>query len=339
MNPTERDTPTVEVVRARLGDRVLVDHPVAELTTYRVGGSASFFFVAESVQDLVAVTELRRRTGVSVVVLGRGSNVLFADAGYPGLVLQLGEFAGFVEIPRDAPGRASVRIGGAVALPVAARRTAAAGLRGFEWAVGVPGSVGGAVRMNAGGHGSDMARSLRRVEIFDLRSGAVRTLDASAVGLRFRGSGLSEDEVVLSVVVELERGSQSEAEAEIDEIVRWRRANQPGGQNAGSVFVNPVPGAVSAGELIDSCGLRGFRIGSAQVSTKHANFIQAEPHGKADDVVAVMRHVRDTVVASTGHRLRSEVRLLGFEPAVRADLHGEESPVHSIPSEVPREHR
>lgn len=327
MDTTERQAPTVEVVRTLLGDRLRVDHPVADQTTYRVGGRAAFFFLAESVADLEAVAELVSRTGVPVVVLGRGSNVLFADTGYPGLVLQLGDFASGIEIPSVLPetGSVEVRIGAAAALPVAARQTAAAGLRGFEWAVGVPGSLGGAVRMNAGGHGSDMARSLRRVELFDLAVGRTRTLNPADVGLRFRGSGLSDGDIVLSVVVELERGSASEATSEIDEIVRWRRANQPGGQNAGSVFVNPVPGQVSAGELIDGCGLRGFRIGSAHVSTKHANFIQVDPQGAADDVIAVMRHVRDTVAASTGHRLRSEVRLIGFDSSVRVDLHGDEA--------------
>lgn len=327
MDTTERQAPTIEVVRTLLGDRVHLDHPVADQTTYRVGGRAAFFFVAESIADLEAVAELRSRTSLPVVVLGRGSNVLFADTGYPGLVLQLGEFATRVEIPSALPetGSVEVRIGAAAALPVAARQTAAAGLRGFEWAVGVPGSLGGAVRMNSGGHGSDMARSLRRVEIFDLTVGRTRTLDPVDVGLRFRGSGLSDGDIVLSVVVELECGSASDAVDVIDEIVRWRRANQPGGQNAGSVFVNPIPGEVSAGELIDRCGLRGFRIGSAHVSTKHANFVQADPHGRADDVIAVMRHVRDTVAASTGHRLRSEVRLIGFDPSLRADLHGDEA--------------
>ncbi|MFM7127440.1 MAG: UDP-N-acetylmuramate dehydrogenase [Actinomycetota bacterium] len=334
MDTTERESPTVEAVRARLGDRVRVDHPVSDQTTYRVGGRAAFFFVAESTADLAAVAELMDRTGLPVVVLGRGSNVLFADTGYDGLVLQLGEFASVMDIPAVMPesGQVEVRIGAAVALPVAARQTAAAGLRGFEWAVGVPGSVGGAVRMNAGGHGSDMARTLLSVEVFDLADAGTRTLVPADVGLRFRGSALSDSDVVLSVVVGLERGSSSEATEEIDEIVRWRRANQPGGQNAGSVFVNPVPGQVSAGELIDGCGLRGFRIGSAHVSSKHANFIQAEPDGTADDVVAVMCHVRDVVAASTGHRLRSEVRLLGFDPTILADLHGDGS--HQMSDEV-----
>ena len=107
-------------------------------------------------------------------------------------------------------------------------------------------------------------------------------------------------------------GDRAECERELDEIVRWRRENQPGGQNAGSVFVNPVPGEVAAGHLIDHCGLRGFRIGSAEVSMKHANFIQADADGKAADVLALMSHVRRVVADKTGHVMRSEVRLIGF---------------------------
>jgi UDP-N-acetylmuramate dehydrogenase len=114
--------------------------------------------------------------------------------------------------------------------------------------------------------------------------------------------------------IALTPGDGRAAKAEIDEIVRWRRENQPGGQNAGSVFVNPVPGEVSAGELIDGLGLRGHRIGTAEVSTKHANFIQADPGGRAADVVALIRDVRRRVADATGYLLRSEVRLVGFGP-------------------------
>jgi UDP-N-acetylmuramate dehydrogenase len=166
--------------------------------------------------------------------------------------------------------------------------------------------------MNAGGHGSDMAQSLRSVEIFHLPSGEKRTVMAEQLGLHFRGSSLTDDDIVLNATLELDWGSSTEAMAVIDEIVKWRRANQPGGQNAGSVFVNPVPHQVSAGELIDQSGCRGLRIGSAEVSTKHANFIQSDPSGLADDVVAVMRAVRAAVAGHTGYQLCSEVRLIGF---------------------------
>jgi UDP-N-acetylmuramate dehydrogenase len=131
--------------------------------------------------------------------------------------------------------------------------------------------------------------------------------------LRFRASDLTSLDVVVEVRIRVEAGDKDEAEAEIAEIVRWRRENQPGGQNAGSVFVNPVPGEVSAGLLIDGLGLRGLRVGTAWVSEKHANFIQASDGGSANDVRAVIELVRARVAEATGTVLRSEVRLVGFE--------------------------
>jgi UDP-N-acetylmuramate dehydrogenase len=167
--------------------------------------------------------------------------------------------------------------------------------------------------MNAGGHGSDMATSLIDVDVFDLHAESVQRVPADALGLRFRGSDLEDHQVVLSARLALALGERERSEAELDAVVRWRREHQPGGQNAGSVFVNPVPGQVTAGELIDRVGLRGLRIGSAHVSEKHANFIQADDGGSATDVRAVIETVRRRVADETGFLLRSEVRLVGFD--------------------------
>jgi UDP-N-acetylmuramate dehydrogenase len=310
-----------EQLTARLGGAVRLDYPLAPLTTYRVGGQAAVFVEARSVADLRVVAEVRQRCAVPVLVIGRGSNMLVADAGFDGVALSVGEFAAAIEIPEVVAGQpgspVEVVAGGGAALPVVARRTAAAGVRGFEWAVGVPGSIGGAVRMNAGGHGSDIAACLVDVGVFDLDApdqGVVRT-PAHDLGLRFRASSLPASQIVIDARLSLAAGDRHEAEREIAEIVRWRRQNQPGGQNCGSVFVNPVPGEVTAGHLIDSLGLRGFRIGSSWVSEKHANFIQAADDGSAADVRAVIEAVRERVAAETGYRLRSEVRLVGFDDA------------------------
>lgn len=174
--------------------------------------------------------------------------------------------------------------------------------------------------MNAGGHGSDMSRSLVSVAIFDLASASVSERSAESLGLRFRGSDLTDSDVVLRAELQLVAGDTTRAMAQIEDIVRWRRENQPGGQNAGSVFVNPVPEHLSAGQLIDECGLRGYRIGTAQVSPKHANFIQADPDGLAADVAEVMIAVQRRVEEQTGHRLRSEIRLVGFPPETSGAL-------------------
>jgi UDP-N-acetylenolpyruvoylglucosamine reductase len=211
--------------------------------------------------------------------------------------------------------------GGSVLLPVAARQSVHRGLTGFEWGVGVPGTIGGAVRMNAGGHGSDMASSLVSARIFHLLRGVEAHVDAVDLGLRFRGSAIADHHVVLSATLNLSWATDTEAtENQLSEIVKWRRENQPGGQNAGSVFVNPVPGEVSAGALIDQIGMRGFRIGTAHVSEKHANFIQAEEGGLASDVVQVMAEIRRRVKESTGYDLRSEIRLAGFDASIDPSL-------------------
>ena len=315
----ERVAAAAAMLSGALGDRLRRDVPLAPMTTYRVGGSAALFVDVRSVDDLAAIAHARLATGVPVLVVGRGSNMLVADAGFSGVALSIAELAGHIELPGDAddPVERIVTAGGGVALPVLARRTAAAGIAGFEWAVGVPGSIGGAVRMNAGGHGSDMAASLVDACVFDMDrpDAGLVTLPAATIGLRFRASSLAAAHVVHAARLALRAGDRQRSEEEISEIVHWRREHQPGGQNCGSVFVNPVPGEVAAGELIDALGLRGFRIGTAYVSDKHANFIQATEGGTAADVRSVMEEVRRRVVDATGHRLRSEVRLVGFDDA------------------------
>ena len=313
-----RETRALDRLGILLGARVQRDVKLAAYTTYKVGGPASLLVKARSIDDLHAVSNALREKRVPLLVIGRGSNLLVADEGFAGLVVVLGEFAEQIIWP-EQPAVPRVVAGGAVALPVLARQSAARGLTGFEWGVGVPGSVGGGVRMNAGGHGSDMAASLESIKIFHLIKGIVANVAAKDVGLRFRGSDLEPYHVVISASFALSWGDQQASEAEMAEIVRWRRERQPGGHNAGSVFVNPAPDGGSAGALIDGLGLRGLRIGTAEVSDKHANFIQVDPGGSADDVAELMALVRARVLSETGVDLHSEVRLVGFDPEVASN--------------------
>jgi UDP-N-acetylmuramate dehydrogenase len=311
------DTDAVATASAVLGPRAALDVPLGPLTTFRVGGPAALFVRATSLEDLLTVAAARRASGLPILVVGRGSNLLVADAGFGGIAVTIADLADEIDIGQPTGGSVVVTAGGGVALPMLARRTAKAALAGFEWAVGVPGSIGGAVAMNAGGHGSDIATCLVDADVLDLAAPApaVTTRPVAALGLRFRGSGLGPDDVVLAARLRLVPGDREASEAEIDEIVRWRREHQPGGQNCGSVFVNPVPGEVSAGALVDGLGLRGLRIGTASVSTKHANFVQATEGGAAADVRAVIEAVRTRVAEATGITMRTEVRLVGFEDA------------------------
>ena len=296
-------SPLEEIAR-RLGDRIQRDVPLGPLTTYRVGGSAALYLDATSILDLVALGEALADRPVPVVVVGKGSNLLVLDGGFAGVAVRLGE--SFSEVTIDAT---SVVAGGAALLPVVARRTAAAGLTGFEWAVGVPGTIGGAVRMNAGGHGSDMAASLVSIRQIDLIGGDHGEVPAAQLALSYRSSNLATTTVVLEATLSLSEGDPATSAAEIDEIVRWRRANQPGGANAGSVFTNP-PGD-HAGRLIDDAGCRGLRIGTAEVSTKHANFLQADPDGRADDILALMHEVQRRVADRFGIDLYPETHVVG----------------------------
>ena len=304
------ETPA-DTAAAVLGPTARRRVPLGPYTTYRVGGAAEVLFEAQGPEDLESVRAAVEASAIDVLVVGKGSNLLVADAGFAGLAVVLG--SDFETLAID--GRV-VRAGAAVSLPVLARRTASAGLSGLEWAVGVPGSVGGGVRMNAGGHGSDIAATLRQVGVADLRSPrpGIVEVPADRLDLSYRHSNLSDHEVVVWAEFGLHPGDAASSEAEIADIVRWRRAHQPGGSNAGSVFTNPP--ADSAGRLIDAAGLRGLRVGSASVSTKHANFFQADPAGSADDVAALMQEVQRKVQQHSGVRLQPEVRMVGF-PAER----------------------
>lgn len=308
----------LDAVAAYLGERAQVGAPLGERTTYRVGGPAAVLVEADGVDDLQAVHEALRSTGgeVPVLVVGQGSNLLVADRGFCGLAVVLGRGLSGITLPAapETVGSAAalhVTAGGGAKLPVLARRSAAAGFHGLEWAVGVPGSVGGAVRMNAGGHGADMASVLVACQVFDLGTGSVTERGVAALALGYRRSALRAGELVLRADLRVVGGERARAEATVADVVRWRRAHQPGGANAGSVFTNP-PGD-AAGRLVEMAGLKGYRHGSAAVSDKHANFVQADAGGSADDVRAVIEHVRAEVARRSGVELVPELVMVGFE--------------------------
>ncbi len=296
-----------------LGDLAQRRASLAEASTYRAGGPAALFMEVDDDPTLATVASVVTATGVEVLVVGRGSNLLVADDGFDGLALRLGDHFAHIDIQGT-----TVTVGGATSLPVVARRTAAAGLTGFEWAVGVPGSVGGAVRMNAGGHGSDIAQSLVRVRVLDLTTGEDTWVPNRDLQLSYRHSAVRSAQVVVAAELALAEGDRDRSEEAIAEIVRWRRENQPGGANAGSVFTNPPDD--SAGRLIEAAGGKGLRRGTAEVSTKHANFIQVDDGGRADDVFALMLELQRRVETATGVRLHAETRLVGFPPKLVDEL-------------------
>ena len=231
--------------------------------------------------------------------------------GFEGIALALGGTFDQLEVDDRA---AHVVAGGAVALPVLARRVTAAGLGGLEFFVGIPGSVGGAVCMNAGGHGRDTKDVLLHARVGSLDDGVAREVAITELDLGYRRSAIGPRAVVLGATFAGYPADPAEGAARIDEIVRWRREHQPGGQNAGSVFTNP-PGD-AAGRLIEVCGCKGLQIGGARVSEKHANFFVAEPGAAAADVYALVREVQRVVAAGTGIHLEPELHLVGFRSEV-----------------------
>lgn len=292
------------------------DRSIGDLTTYRVGGRAALHVEIIDPEDLAALAGVMAGSTVPVLVVGRGSNLLVADGGFDGIVVRLGER--FAEVGSVEGGM--VEVGAAASLPTVARRLTGEGWTGFEWAVGVPGSLGGAVRMNAGGHGSDMSASVERASVLDLHTGRVDDVAAPDLAFGYRRSSIEAHHLVVRADLRLGLGDAEIGMAEISEIVRWRREHQPGGQNAGSVFTNPD--GDSAGRLIDEAGLKGLRVGTAEVSTKHANFIQVDPGGRADDVVELMAEIRRRVAATAGVWLDAETRMVGFDEEQIADAGG-----------------
>ncbi|MBW4030739.1 MAG: UDP-N-acetylmuramate--L-alanine ligase [Acidobacteria bacterium] len=289
------------------GPHVTYDAALGARTTYRVGGSVAALVTLGSEDDL---GEFCARAGGAerpVVVIGNGSNLLVADGWHDVVAVRLaGEFLE-VTVSDDDQG-VLVVVGAGIDLPVVARRLAGEGVVGFEWAVGVPGTFGGAVAMNAGGHGSEMRASVQRVQV--CARGRLRWRDAREMDFSYRSSALAAGEIVTRVALRLRRGDAAAARAHIGEIVRWRREHQPGGANAGSVFRNPE--GDSAGRLIEAAGLKGYRRGTAAISDKHANFIIADADGSANDVMLVMRDVRSRVGETTGVWLETEHRFVGF---------------------------
>jgi UDP-N-acetylmuramate dehydrogenase len=289
-----------------LGPLARRGEPIGNRTTYRVGGAAALFVEVEREDDLSRISEAIRTSGIELLVLGNGSNMLVAQAGFDGLVVTLGRSFDFVEIEEDC-----VRVGAATPMPVLARRVAAQGRESLVWTVGIPGTVGGAVAMNAGGHGADTARDLLSATVVDLASGTTAVKDAHSLSFSYRHADLAASELVLEATFRAPEGDVEKAREAIEEIVRWRRDHQPGGRNAGSVFQNPPDD--SAGRILDSLGLKGLRVGGAEISSKHANFIQLDADGSSDDVDRLIELARAIVEERTGIRLEPEVRRIGFD--------------------------
>jgi UDP-N-acetylmuramate dehydrogenase len=283
-------------------------YSLSRLTTVRAGGSADFFARPSSDREVVELLAWAQGEGLPVGVVGSGSNLLVSDEGFRGLVMKLTD--ALTEVERDGT---RVRAGGGARLPSAAARAAGWGLTGLEFGVNIPGTVGGAVRMNANAYGGELGKVLEEVTVCTPAGSETRHPDQ--LGFRYRDSDLGENEVVTGATFALAEANPADVKATMGEMRRRRKEAQPSGiKTFGSTFVNPDdPRAEgrSAGQLLDAAGGRGLTVGGARLSPKHANFVENTGKATTADVLAVMAAARRKVYEQFGVVLEPEVQILG----------------------------
>jgi len=289
--------------KIRFRGKLLEQEPLARYTTWRLGGPARYLVLPADTDDIVKALELAQDRGLPWVVLGLGSNVLVKDGGFPGVVIRLGK-----GLDRFEMKGATAIVGAGTPTPILARRTAEAGFAGVERFIGIPGSVGGGIYMNAGCHGAEFAEVVTEVTVMDAK-GKIKQLSRKQISFKYRSSNIE------GIVLEAKLGLGEEAPAKLKELqgklLRWRKAGTPFDQPCcGSTFTNPG-GSKTAGMLIDECGLKGFTIGGAQVSTLHANYFINKGNATAADMLKLIEHVRKTVAKKTGVELALECKVIG----------------------------
>ena len=284
------------------------DHPLARLTTVRTGGRGDFFARPESVERLAEILAWADREQIAVGVVGSGSNLLVSDAGFRGLVMKLDGALAQIEQQGQR-----LLCGGGARLPQAAARAARAGLSGLEFGVNIPGTVGGAVKMNANAYGGDLARVLEWVEV--ATPAGIERRGPEELDFRYRRSNLREREIVAGAAFALSPADPAEVKATLAEMREARRAAQPSGiKTFGSTFKNPDDRRAqgrSAGVLLDEAGCRGLQIGGARFSEKHANFVENLGNATTADVIALMAEGSRRVRKRFGVELEPEVQTLG----------------------------
>ena len=317
--PNEAD---YQALKAVLGEGLKLDEPIAKHTSWRIGGPADYFLRATDEAELVVLLKTCRARNIPLLIIGNGSNMLVADKGWRGMAVEnrLDKFT--VDVLDDG-NRALLKAGSGALLGALSRRIAKLGWAGFEFAATIPGSVGGGIVSNAGAHGGDFSKILRRVAVATANGECSiflpETLELSYRDSRWRDRvgnaktpiGNPGNELILWAEFELKKGDPAAIKQHIDEMTDWRRVHQPQEPSGGSVFKNPPPPHGSAGSLIERAGLKGHRIGGAQISPRHANFIINLGGAKAQDVIDLINLARQTVKAQFEVQIDPEVEMLG----------------------------
>lgn len=294
---------------AELPGAVRLDEPLARHSSFKIGGPAEAWAEPSDLPQLLRCLAFARETAAPVTVLTGGTNVLVRDGGIPGLVLSLG--AGFEELEIDGT---KVNAGAALNLALLARKCSLAGLAGLAWAVGIPGSVGGGLVMNAGAHGGELKDVVTHVDL--VLNGIAQRWSAAECGFGYRDSRFKSlapgSCIITGAQFELRSGDAAALKAEMDAALAKRKATQPLElPNAGCVFKNPE--GQSAGRLIEEAGLKGRQLGGARISEKHANFVVNTGGAKASDVLGLMAQAKEAVHEKTGIELKEEILILGVD--------------------------
>ena len=284
---------------------VILDAPMKKYTTWKIGGNADCLVLPADAADVVAAQAFCREHQVPCRVIGNGSNLLVLDGGVEGVVIRIGEGMNGYTVDGTL-----VTAGSGCVLARLARETAKLGLAGLEWAVGIPASIGGAAYMNAGAYGHCFYETLEAVEAID-GNGNIRNLSVEELTYSYRHTRLMEEGyIVTKAMIRLKEGDAASLTAAADETMQLRREKQPlEYPSAGSVFKNPE--GSHAGYLVEQCGFRGKRVGNAQVSEKHGNFIVNLGDCTAKDVLTLIKEVQDTVKKEKGYDLETEVLIIG----------------------------
>lgn len=303
----------LELISAAVDEkRILIDEPMSTHTSFRIGGPADALVLVSDKEELAAVLGAVRRTGADHMLIGNGSNLLVSDEGYPGIVIKLS--GDFETIEQDADDPCRVTVGAAKLMSSTSVFLTERGLAGFEFASGIPGSIGGAVFMNAGAYGGEMKDVVETVRVMDCGHGgdfgAVSTLTNEEMDFGYRHSRAGEGGMlILSAALRLTPDDPEAIAARVAELQTKRNSKQPVNfPSAGSTFKRPVGGYAAA--LIEESGLKGYRVGGAEVSEKHSGFVINTGGASCEDVLAVMRHVRARVYEDSGITLEPEVRLI-----------------------------
>ena len=286
-------------------ERVLVEEPMDRHTTFRIGGPADYFLIPETYEQIQKILEICRREELPYFILGNGSNLLVSDQGYRGVIIQT--FRNFSGVTVDGN---KIRAASGALLSAIAAAAKNASLTGFEFAGGIPGTLGGAVVMNAGAYGGEMKDVLEEVTVMD-QEGQIRILKVDELEMGYRTSIIKKaGYLVLEAVIALEPGDQERIKERMRELTEQRTSKQPlEYPSAGSTFKRPE--GYFAGKLIMDCGLRGYRVGGAQVSEKHCGFVINTGGATAQDVRTLMQNVSDKVFEKYGVTLEPEVKFLG----------------------------